>query len=195
MSVDFGFTGHYFHQPSGLNLAMYRAYNPTLGRWISRDPIAERGGFDLYAYASNDPVDHWDPFGKCCKSTGGNSTGRWILDHFHYIENDYIWRGLDLARKRLLNVVCRCTCTGELKEVDALYQTWGLFGNFNTEAPPGGMDFTPFESGSKGLGQAAGNLADVLKDVWDAYHGPSNPVADVLGNGQTYCDQIASKCE
>ena len=41
MHVDFGFTGHYFHQPSGLNLAMYRAFSPTLGRWLSRDPLGE----------------------------------------------------------------------------------------------------------------------------------------------------------
>lgn len=47
-NFDFGFTGHYFHQPSGLNLTMYRAYNPTLGRWISKDPIGERAGINLY---------------------------------------------------------------------------------------------------------------------------------------------------
>jgi hypothetical protein len=35
MQVGFGCTGHYFHQPSGLNLPMYRAYSPNLGRWIS----------------------------------------------------------------------------------------------------------------------------------------------------------------
>jgi RHS repeat-associated protein len=63
MNVDFGFTGHYFHQPSGLNLAMYRAYNPTLGRWISRDPIAERGGLNLYEYVDNDPIQKIDPLG------------------------------------------------------------------------------------------------------------------------------------
>jgi RHS repeat-associated protein len=36
--VDFGYTGHYHHAPSGLNLTLYRAYNPALGRWLSRDP-------------------------------------------------------------------------------------------------------------------------------------------------------------
>lgn len=63
MTVDFGFTGHYFHQPSGLNLSMYRAYNPTLGRWISRDPIAERAGINLYGYVYNDPTRLTDPLG------------------------------------------------------------------------------------------------------------------------------------
>jgi RHS repeat-associated protein len=63
MSVDFGFTGHYFHQPSGLNLARYRAYNPTLGRWISRDPIGEETGINLYGYVMNDPIRLIDPIG------------------------------------------------------------------------------------------------------------------------------------
>ena len=63
MTVDFGYTGHYFHQSSGLNFSKYRAYNPTLGRWISRDPISEQGGLNLYGYVGNDPVNFDDPLG------------------------------------------------------------------------------------------------------------------------------------
>jgi RHS repeat-associated protein len=63
MNVDFGFTGHYFHQASGLNLAMYREYSPTLGRWINRDPIAEKGGPNLYAYVNDEPINRFDPLG------------------------------------------------------------------------------------------------------------------------------------
>lgn len=37
--ANFGFTGHWHHAPSGLNLSLYRAYSPTLGRWLSRDPL------------------------------------------------------------------------------------------------------------------------------------------------------------
>jgi len=63
VTADFGFTGHYIHQPSGLLLAPYRAYSTSLGRWISRDPIAERGGINLYQYAGNDPIAWTDPTG------------------------------------------------------------------------------------------------------------------------------------
>jgi len=38
-------------------------YDPNTGRWISRDPIAEDGGWNLYAYCGNDPVNKVDPSG------------------------------------------------------------------------------------------------------------------------------------
>jgi RHS repeat-associated protein len=63
LEADFGFTGFYRHQASGLNLTFFRAYDPELGRWTSRDPIAEEGGLNLYAYASGDPVNGVDPLG------------------------------------------------------------------------------------------------------------------------------------
>ena len=63
LESDFGYTGHYYHQPSGLNLSLYRAYNPTLGRWVNRDPIGENGGINLYGYVGNRPLRLIDLFG------------------------------------------------------------------------------------------------------------------------------------
>ena len=63
LDVDFGYTGHYHHAPSGLNLTLYRGYNPAVGRWISKDPIGEEGGINLYAYVLDDPINFSDPFG------------------------------------------------------------------------------------------------------------------------------------
>ena len=63
LDASFAFTGHYYHAPSNLHLALYRAYDPDLGRWLSRDPIAERSGTNLYTYVANDPLRMVDPAG------------------------------------------------------------------------------------------------------------------------------------
>ncbi len=60
---DFLYTGHYNHLPSGLAIAPYREYSAELGRWLSRDPIGEAGGINLYGYVSNNPINFWDPLG------------------------------------------------------------------------------------------------------------------------------------
>ncbi len=41
----------------------YRYYNPKDGRWINRDPIAEQGGWNLYAFLGNSTQDKFDMFG------------------------------------------------------------------------------------------------------------------------------------
>ncbi len=38
-------------------------YNPSTGRWLSRDPIEERGGINLYGFVENSPVDLTDRLG------------------------------------------------------------------------------------------------------------------------------------
>ena len=41
----------------------YRHYDPRTGRWLSRDPMGEAGGFNLYGYCGNDPVNRHDALG------------------------------------------------------------------------------------------------------------------------------------
>ena len=57
LEAAFGYTGHWQHAASGLPLAPYRAYDPELGRWLSRDPIGEKGGLNLYEYVRNNPTE------------------------------------------------------------------------------------------------------------------------------------------
>jgi len=67
MDADFGFTAFYVNSSTGLDLTWYRAYNPEMGRWLSRDPLAESSGNNLYASVDNNPVFYVDPLGlkKC----------------------------------------------------------------------------------------------------------------------------------
>jgi len=41
----------------------YRFYDPSLQRWLTRDPIGEEGGIAVYQYVGNNPVILVDPFG------------------------------------------------------------------------------------------------------------------------------------
>jgi len=68
-SVDvFGFTGHRALSSTGLLETRYRMYDPTLGRWLSKDPAGVTDGPNLYAYVGDEPIGRFDPFGlQTCK--------------------------------------------------------------------------------------------------------------------------------
>ncbi|HYE37988.1 RHS repeat-associated core domain-containing protein [Methylocaldum sp.] len=74
-AVDFGYTGHYVHHESGLAVAPYRAYDADIGRWLSRDPIGEAGGVNLYVYVENNPVNLVDPLGLLGHAPGHGPYG------------------------------------------------------------------------------------------------------------------------
>jgi RHS repeat-associated protein len=60
---EFGYAGMQYHAPSGLYLTKYRAYDPQVERWLSRDPIGEAGGVNLYGYVGGNPVSWVDSLG------------------------------------------------------------------------------------------------------------------------------------
>ncbi len=68
------FSSKYFDPESGLYYYGYRFYNPILMRWLSRDPIDEEGGLNLYAMCENQMVFQIDAFGT---TTAGE-----IIDSF-----------------------------------------------------------------------------------------------------------------
>jgi uncharacterized protein RhaS with RHS repeats len=47
-----------------------RYYNPELGRWVSRDPIEERGGVNVYAFVWNRSVLAIDSLGRSVTTIG-----------------------------------------------------------------------------------------------------------------------------
>lgn len=73
LDADFGFTGHYYHASSGLNLTLYRLYDANMGRWLSRDPIAEQDGLNLYGYVKGNPGNFIDPLGLAGQCVQRNS--------------------------------------------------------------------------------------------------------------------------
>ena len=66
LDSDFGFTGMFWAREANLSLTHFRAYDPNLGRWLSRDPLRNaevHEGPNLYAYVRNEPVNQVDPEG------------------------------------------------------------------------------------------------------------------------------------
>jgi RHS repeat-associated protein len=55
--------GDYTDRETGLVFCQSRYYDPSYGRWLTRDPIGTDGGENLYAYCHNDPMDLADPAG------------------------------------------------------------------------------------------------------------------------------------
>lgn len=58
------FSTKYLDVETGLYYYGYRFYLPPLMRWLSRDPIGERGGLSLYAFCENDALESFDSFGE-----------------------------------------------------------------------------------------------------------------------------------
>ncbi len=58
------FTGREWNATFGFYEYRARAYNPTIGRFMSEDPKGfDAGDYNLYRYVSNDPLDKTDPMG------------------------------------------------------------------------------------------------------------------------------------
>jgi RHS repeat-associated protein len=57
-----------------------RSYNPSTGRWISRDPALERGGNNLYAFNFNNAITRIDGL--------GDVSGGWDNNGFHIHDGD-----------------------------------------------------------------------------------------------------------
>lgn len=57
------FSSKEFHTPSATYYYGYRFYDPGLQRWLNRDPIEEAGGFNLFRFVNNAPLNYVDPDG------------------------------------------------------------------------------------------------------------------------------------
>jgi RHS repeat-associated protein len=70
----FGFAGGLYDGATGLVRFGAREFDPSIGRWISNDPIRFEGGdANLYAYSVNDPVNRLDPSGTTTDYCSGCS--------------------------------------------------------------------------------------------------------------------------
>ncbi len=60
---SFRFSTKFFDSETELYYYGYRYYSAELGRWLSRDSIGEKGGFNLYEFVNNNPKLYLDYLG------------------------------------------------------------------------------------------------------------------------------------
>jgi len=65
----FRFSTKYADEERGLVYYGYRYYDAVAGRWVSRDPIEEAGGSNLYSIVYNAPTASYDIYGLSCSGT------------------------------------------------------------------------------------------------------------------------------
>ncbi|WP_161629876.1 RHS repeat-associated core domain-containing protein [Desulfogranum japonicum] len=54
------FPGHYYDSETDKHYNWHRFYDPSIGRYISADPIGLNGGVNLYAYVEENPINWFD---------------------------------------------------------------------------------------------------------------------------------------
>ncbi|MCR5183081.1 MAG: hypothetical protein K6B46_00060 [Opitutales bacterium] len=91
----FRFSSEFYDPELDLIYYNYRHYSPALGRWLSRDPIEEQGGLNLYAFVGNKPTNNIDVQGNevsessCNKIiTSAQKNNRRIRKTIEAIENN-----------------------------------------------------------------------------------------------------------
>ncbi|MEZ5329020.1 MAG: RHS repeat-associated core domain-containing protein [Verrucomicrobiales bacterium] len=84
-------------EESGLLYYGFRFYNSTVGRWISRDPVAERGGLNLYGFVNNQPTVQIDVLGATPQGIAIVSLVVAIVNVVHNLTNGAVVSGGTIA--------------------------------------------------------------------------------------------------
>jgi RHS repeat-associated protein len=88
------FQGQYHDHETGLHYNRHRYYDPSVGRFISKDPARWAGGLNFYAYAPN-PIQWVDPLGLArVKGITPNNKGTVESDNLPQTEIGFSKRAL-----------------------------------------------------------------------------------------------------
>ena len=103
----FMFSSEEYMPETGMYHYLYRAYSPSLARFITRDPIEEQGGVNLYCFVNHNPVSYWDENGLDIASAiinsikkGANKVKDTIIDGIE-AANPYIVSGIERVEDKI----------------------------------------------------------------------------------------------
>ena len=63
LDQPYQFSTKRFDGATGLSYYGYRFYNAEIGKWMTRDPLGEAGGINLYGFVGNNGVNGFDAWG------------------------------------------------------------------------------------------------------------------------------------
>jgi RHS repeat-associated protein len=92
LNQPFQFSTKPYDEKTGLSYYGYRFYSPSLGRWITRDPLGEAGGMNLYEFNNNSAINYIDPDGLF---KFGSQEGKFMLRLFEEVGGEpfrFQWR-------------------------------------------------------------------------------------------------------
>jgi RHS repeat-associated protein len=78
LTQPYGFSTKRYNAPVGMVQYEYRSYLPEPGRWLTRDPLGEAGGMNLYAFVGNNPVNWVDPWGLLTQAQRQAIIANWM---------------------------------------------------------------------------------------------------------------------
>ena len=91
------FSSEFYDSELDLVYYNYRHYSPALGRWLSRDPIEEQGGVNLYAYCSNIPNFRIDQLGNDCNCHEEGRFGECLTNCMFGAETAWAYTALGIS--------------------------------------------------------------------------------------------------
>jgi len=98
-------------------------YNPSMGRWLNRDPVEEKGGLNLYATVNNTPLNKCDKLGLSlvkCPGCGPDVTAslQAVLQNIRQtFMNDWNFKEKESACEEFYNIYRG----GKAWDIDGLY--------------------------------------------------------------------------
>ncbi|MFA7231782.1 MAG: RHS repeat-associated core domain-containing protein, partial [Victivallaceae bacterium] len=205
---DYRFSSEVFDSETGLVYYNFRYYSPELGRWLSRDPLEEAGGWNLYGMVNNNPVYFYDRYGLLSFPWYGNWGGpgwagdQWVNDGWNNPASPNYVPGLtnvspadDLDACYKNHDICYENCRNNKecsKDKDSCFskcdyasvpcQLKALFGNNNwngyLQAIPGAIGL-----GAQGIGRDGWNAASsAASNAWNAASSAANNAWSAASN-------------